>query len=167
MSLLVYPVKGMIFMRKELEHFHIGEALGGSQDWFLDPFMKLGGCGAVTACDTCIWLARSQGERWLYPFHPADLSRAEYIHFGRMMKPFLRPRAGGINRLELYMRGLGAYLRGRTEACKPQKMLRMSGFDGNRSAEEAWEAIVRQIDDGFPVPILILRHQEPELKDFV
>ena len=31
-------------MRKELAHFHIGEALGGSQEWFLDPFMKLGGC---------------------------------------------------------------------------------------------------------------------------
>ena len=53
-----FSKRGM-FMRKELEHFYIGEALGGSQDWFMDPFMKLGGCGAVTACDICIWLARS------------------------------------------------------------------------------------------------------------
>ena len=65
-----------MFMRKELEHFYIGEALGGSQDWFMDPFMKLGGCGAVTACDTCIWLARSQGAEWLYPFALQNFSRA-------------------------------------------------------------------------------------------
>ncbi len=167
--------RGM-FMRKELEHFYIGEALGGSQDWFMDPFMKLGGCGAVTACDTCIWLARSQGAEWMYPFAPQNLGRSEFLHFGRVMKPYLRPRAGGINRLELYMRGFGAYLRGRAEAWRqeqgsensePLRMLRMSGFSGDSPADEAWEAVVRQIDAGFPVPILVLRHKDPELKDFV
>ena len=34
-------------------------------------------------------------------------------------------------------------------------------------SDEAWEAVVRQIDAGFPVPILVLRHKDPELKDFV
>ena len=158
-------------MRNELEHFNIGQALGGSQDWFLDPFMKLGGCGAVTACDTCIWLARSQGAEWLCPFPAADLTRQDFLHFGRMMKPYLRPRAGGINRLDLYMRGFRAYLRGRAEGCraegKPVRRLQMEGFSGSRPAGEAWEAIVRQIDAGFPVPVLILRHQNPALKDFV
>ena len=159
-------------MRKELEHFHIGQALGGSQDWFLDPFMKLGGCGAVTACDTCIWLARSQGAEWMYPFSLQNLSRADFLHFGRMMKPYLRPRAGGINRLELYMRGFRAYLHGRAEAWRREqasgiRMLRMDGFSGSRPADEAWEAVVRQIDAGFPVPALVLRHKDPELKDFV
>lgn len=170
-------------MRKELEHFNIGDALGGSQDWFMDPFMKLGGCGAVTACDTCIWLARSQGAEWLYPFDPAKLSRADFLHFGRVMKPYLRPRSGGINRLELYMRGFGAYLRGRAEVWRQEhpeecrnlsniddpapRMLRMNGFSGSRPADEAWEAVIRQIDAGFPLPILVLRHKEPELKDFV
>ena len=159
-------------MRNVLEHFNIGEALGGSQDWFLDPFMKLGGCGAVTACDTCIWLARSQGEAWLYPFSLQNLSRADFLHFGRVMKPYLRPRSGGINRLELYMRGFRAYLSGRAEAWRQAqdagiRMLRMEGFSGNRPACEAWDAIIRQIDGGFPVPALVLRHKEPELKDFV
>ena len=31
-------------MRKELEYFRIENAYGGSQDWFGDPMMKLGGC---------------------------------------------------------------------------------------------------------------------------
>ena len=170
-------------MRKELEHFYIGEALGGSQDWFMDPFMELGGCGAVTACDTCIWLARSQGPEWLYPFALQNLSRAEFLHFGRVMKPYLRPRSGGINRLDLYMRGFSSYLRGRAEAWRQEhpaecrnlsnvddsapRMLRMTGFSGDRPADEAWDAVIRQIDAGFPVPILVLRHKDPELKDFV
>lgn len=175
-------------MRKELEHFNIGEALGGSQEWFMDPFMKLGGCGAVTACDSCIWLARSQGAEWLYPFDFENLTRADFLHFGRMMKPYLRPRSGGISRLELYTRGFSAYLRSREELWRrgeiPEtgaaretgnagdsrdslRMLRMDGFSGSRPAEEAWDVIVRQIDSGFPIPILVLRHKEPELKDFV
>jgi len=170
-------------MRKELEHFNIGEAIGGSQEWFLDPFMKLGGCGAVTACDTCIWLARKfEGEdggpdaRWLYPFDPANPTRTDFLHFGRVMKPYLRPRSGGISRLELYMRGFSAYLRGRSEAWKqeacdrsgtPLQMLRMEGLAGNCPADEAWAAVVRQIDEDFPVPTLVLRHKDPELKDYV
>lgn len=179
-------------MRKELAHFHIGESLGGNQDWFLDPLMKLGGCGAVTACDTCIWLAREFGRsggvlgaEWLYPFDPQNLCRSDFLHFGRMMKPYLRPRAGGINRLDLYIHGFSAYLRGRAESQregvrsdkqnaedqaaegKPLRMLRMDEFSGRRPVDEAWDAVVRQIDRGFPVPMLVLRHQNPEMKDFV
>jgi len=161
-------------MHRELEHFHIGEALGGSQEWFLDPFMKLGGCGAVTACDTCIWLAREFGETWLYPFDPQNLCREEFLHFGRIMKPYLRPRAGGINRLEKYIRGFYAYLRGREAQRRAEgeedsggRLLRMEGFSGHETADAAWEAVVRQIDAGFPVPVLNLRHQDERLKDFV
>lgn len=163
-------------MRKELEHFYIGEALGGSQEWFLDPYMKLGGCGAVTACDTCIWLARSQGADWLYPFEAENICRQDFLHFGRIMKPYLRPRSGGINRLELYMKGFQAYLRGRLqvrqqkmnhESQETLRMLQMEGFPGTRTAEEGWEAVVHQIDEGFPIPMLMLRHHDPELKDLV
>lgn len=155
-------------MKRELAHFHIGEALGGSQEWFLDPFMKLGGCGAVTACDTCIWLAREFGEIWLYPFDPQNLTRRDFLHFGRIMKPYLRPRAGGINRLELYIRGFSAYLRGREESrLQTGRLLRMEGFSGHETADNAWNVIVRQIEGGFPVPVLMLHHQNPQLKDFV
>jgi len=161
-------------MKKELAHFQIGEALGGSQEWFLDPFMKLGGCGAVTACDTCIWLAREYGETWMYPFDPQNPSRKEFLHFGRIMKPYLRPRAGGINRLEMYIRGFTAYLRGREakrmEAAEGRtggRILRMEGLSGHESADTAWAAIQKQIDAGFPVPVLNLRHRDDRLKDFI
>lgn len=38
-------------MRKELDHFCVGEYYGGDQEWFSDSWMKIGGCAAVTACD--------------------------------------------------------------------------------------------------------------------
>ena len=42
-------------MRRELEHFRIGDSYGGNQDWFPTFMMRIGGCGAETACDS-IWL---------------------------------------------------------------------------------------------------------------
>ena len=39
-------------MRHELEHFNIGSSYGGNQDWFRTFMMRIGGCGAETACDS-------------------------------------------------------------------------------------------------------------------
>lgn len=41
--------------KKELKYFTIEDSFGGNQDWFTDPMMNRGGCGAVTACDTCMY----------------------------------------------------------------------------------------------------------------
>ena len=43
-------------MQKELDYFTIEHSYGGNQDWFWDPMMKIGGCAALTACDSCIYL---------------------------------------------------------------------------------------------------------------
>lgn len=42
-------------MQKELDYFTIEHSYGGNQDWFWDPMMKIGGCAAVTACDSSIY----------------------------------------------------------------------------------------------------------------
>ncbi len=34
---------------------------GGNQDWFTNIVMNVGGCGAATACDSCIYLAKYKG----------------------------------------------------------------------------------------------------------
>ena len=44
-------------MERHLDYFEIEGAYGGSQDWFTNIVMHVGGCGAATACDTCIYLA--------------------------------------------------------------------------------------------------------------
>lgn len=210
-------------MKKELQHFHIGECIGGNQDWFVDPMMKLGGCGAVTACDTCIWLVREFGKedpalRSLYPFHAEELTKQDYIRFSRVMKPYLRPRPGGISKLSLFTDGFRSYLndcRAKSFYSMPRpgkrlafgcrvwkkeeaeravcdcsvsdqplaenqplaadssqevsrgRRLAMEGFDGSESAAEAWDTIVQQIDQGFPVPMLVLRHQNPDMEDYI
>ena len=56
-------------MKKELDYIQVDDALGGNQDWFWDPFMKGGGCAAVTACDVCIYLQDKRGIEGLYPYN--------------------------------------------------------------------------------------------------
>lgn len=173
-------------MKKELDYFLIEGAYGGNQDWLWDPMMHLGGCAAVTACDICIYLARQFGMRNLYPFDSEALSRKAYIRFSKIMKPYLRPRAGGIDRLELYTEGFGSYL---NDAFSGRFAGRFSGvedcaesvagtagsgvsvsfeeFPGFRPAEDAMEAVQLQIDGGMPAAFLLLKHQEPSLSDYV
>mgnify|MGYP006994610556 CR=1 FL=1 len=45
-------------MKKELDYFMIDGEFGGNQDWFTNIVMNVGGCGAATACDSCIYLAK-------------------------------------------------------------------------------------------------------------
>ena len=149
-------------MRKELEYFYIGKAYGGNQEWFFDAMMRIGGCAAVTACDSCIYFACSRGEKKYYPFGTEPVKKRDYRKFSRIMKPYLTPRKGGIDRLSIYIEGYGAYLRDRGI-----KDLSMEPFDGNRPGIEAFQKVKEQIDRGMPVPYLLLRHQDAELKDFV
>ena len=50
-------------MEKKLDFFYIGESYGGNQDWCFDHMMQLGGCGAITACDSSIYLALHHGKK--------------------------------------------------------------------------------------------------------
>ena len=90
-------------MKKELDYIRVDEALGGNQDWFLDPFMKGGGCAAVTACDLCIYFARHRGLRELYPYDAGRLGKEDYIRYSKQMKPYQRPRCQGIDTVENYL----------------------------------------------------------------
>lgn len=147
-------------MRKELDYFKIEGAYGGNQDWFPDYMMRIGGCAAVTACDSCIYFDLYRSTE-LYPYKKEYLTKKDYISFGMFMKPYLRPRWTGIDRLEIYMDGFGEYLSDRgcnTIAIEP--------FYGNKKTEDAREILIGQIDSGFPVPCLILHHANPSFKDY-
>ena len=65
--------------------------------------------GAATACDTCIYLALRKGMEGLYPYDAHRLTQQDYKAFSMKMKPYLKPRRGGIDRLETYMEGFGSY----------------------------------------------------------
>ena len=68
-------------MRRELEHFMIGNSYGGNQDWFRTFMMRLGGCGAETACDSCLYFAIHKGVEGIYPFDHQNLSKHDYVDF--------------------------------------------------------------------------------------
>ena len=149
-------------MKKELDYIRVDEALGGNQDWFLDPFMKGGGCAAVTACDLCIYFARHRGLRELYPYDAGRLGKEDYIRFSKQMKPYLRPRWQGIDTLDIYLEGIQAYWK--DVDCKA---LSAKGLSGTEPFEMAKEAVCGQIDKGILVPFLLLHHKEPRFKDYV
>ena len=149
-------------MKVELEQFIIGGSLGGNQDWFADPMMKLGGCAAVCACDSSIYFALFKGVGNIYPFDKNDLSRKDYLAFSKIMKPYLRPRLSGVNKPELYIDGFSAYLDDRKVSG-----VTMSPLPGNVPFEEAFSAVCDRIDKGLPVPCLILNHRRREYADYI
>ncbi len=149
-------------MKRELEHFTIGDSYGGNQDWFPTFMMRIGGCGAETACDSSVYFALRRGLTKIAPENAAALSREEYVRFAYRMKPYLSPRRTGIDRLDIYIDGYARYLRDCGET-----RLTMTPLDGTEPFETAGDAIVRQIDLGCPVPTLVLNHSGKKLQDYV
>lgn len=151
---------------KELPYFQIGTSYGGCQDWFTDPMMRLGGCAAAAACDSCIYFDLHRPDLAVpgIPFslcRKEGLSRKSYIAFAMVMKPYLRPRMGGVARLEIYLDGMSAYLHERGI-----RTLAMEGLPGETDLPTAREKLRAQIDGGFPVPCLLLMHHDPAFKDY-
>ncbi len=149
-------------MRKELSYFTIDHSYGGNQSWFQDPMMKLGGCGAATACDSCICLALNKEKASLYPYDLHRLTKEDYIRFAMKMKPYLRPRMQGINTLELFIDGFAKYLSELGE-----ERVRLEAFSGDNTLDKAKEVIREQIENNNPIPYLLLRHKSYSMKHLV
>ena len=155
-------------MKKELEYFTIDGAFGGSQDWFTNIVMHIGGCAAATACDCCIYLALRKEARYLYPGPVHSLTKEDYISFSQKMKPYIRPRVSGVKKLQWFIEGFEKYI---TDAAAGQEHplpVTMSEFPGERSFDDAKDFVRSQIDAGYPIPYLLLRHREAEkYKDYI
>ena len=155
-------------MKKELEYFMIDGEFGGNQDWFTNIVMNVGGCGAATACDSCIYLAKYKGMKKLYPFDLEQMDKEAYKKFSQIMKPYIRPRVQGVKKPEWYIEGLAKYISDVNEKYGTDYQIDMEKFDGTGTAEEAEKIICEQIDKGLPVPYLMLRHLNVEkYKDFI
>jgi len=149
-------------MRRELEHFMIGDSYGGNQDWFRTFMMRIGGCGAETACDSSIYFALHRRIPDICPFDAGHLTQEKYVDFAHQMEKYLWPRMTGIDRLEIYTEGYGKYLRDRGVW-----VLSMDVLSGDEPYAMARSAVRTQIDAGFPIPTLILRHRDPQFEDYV
>ncbi len=152
-------------MKKELDYFKIENYYGGNQEWFSDRMMNIGGCAAVTACDMCIYLDLYKDIGGLYPFDKNHITKADYIRFSQVMKPYLKPRFGGIDKLDIYLEGFGRYLKEHTGGKLSKNTL--EAFSGNEGFGKAKQVVKDSIDAGFPIPYLLLRHKSPPDKDYV
>lgn len=82
--------------KNELDYFFVEESYGGNQDLFPEIAMRDGGCGAVAACESCIYFARRAGKYKLYPHKLTEIAWEEYHDFAYIMKHYLCPRPNGI-----------------------------------------------------------------------
>ena len=157
-------MKQTILDKNELEYFFVEESYGGNQDLFPDVTMRDGGCGAIAACESCIYFARTNGIKNLYPHQSQEISWKEYHDFAYVMKHYLCPRPNGIDTLELFMEGFGEYL-----ADAHDDRLQMEAFHGTHTYEEAVEAVCRQIDNACLIPYLMLKHKNEKgpLEDYI
>ncbi len=147
--------------RRELEHFYIGNSYGGNQGWFRSFMMRIGGCGAETACDSSLFFALNLGIEGIYPFDVHRLSKRDYVDFAHIMEKYLWPRMSGIDRTEIFVDGYAKYLRDRGV-----DSVSMTTLGGTEPYEAAAEAVMRQIDAGYPVPTLILNHRDRKYADY-
>ena len=151
-------------MKKELDYFTIEGEFGGNQEWFTNVVMYIGGCGAATACDCSIYLTKEKGFQNIYPYDVENLSKADYRKFSQIMKPYIRPRMQGVRKLSWFIEGFGQYL----QDVHAAPGLTMSEFPGEKSVEEAEAFITEQIDNGMPIPCLLLHHHDREkFKDYI
>ncbi len=152
-------------IKKELPHFYIGDSLGGQQEWYsriTDFGMNVGGCAAITACDCSIYFEKYFNLRGMYPFDLKNITREDYLRFGKKMEPYLYPRWSGVDKLEIYLDGYGRFLSDRGI-----KNLKMRPWSGENDFSDSWKVICSQIDAKYPIPCLILNHQMPSLQDYV
>ncbi len=148
-------------MKKELDYFNIGTSYGGSQRWMRSIKMRVGGCGAITACDCSILFAKNFGIRGVCPFDPAEIDRDNYVSFCHQMENYLWPRRHGIDRLEIFLDGYAKYLEDEGVSC-----IAMTDLHGEEPYEKAQEAVTAKLDAGLPVPMLLLRHKDPQFKAY-
>lgn len=148
-------------MGKILDYFSIEGAVGGSQEWFRNVVMHIGGCAAATACDCCIYLALHRGLTKLYPYDVHMLTKRDYINFSMKMKPYLRPRVNGVNKFWMFTEGFGHYLSDMSE-----RHISMEEFSGSEDLQSAEKFIKQHIGNGYPVPYLLLKHKNEYFKDF-
>ncbi|MEA4852891.1 MAG: hypothetical protein VB082_01295 [Christensenella sp.] len=149
-------------MKKELDFIRIdGTYYGGDQNWHTHKMMKLGGCSAVCACETCIWLAKRFGEyRALYPFDIADVCKKDFLRFFEIMFQYLHPGIGGLTSIDKFERMLGKYIMTTGTKMGMQKVY------GRESYETAKKFFISSIDNGIPVMFLMLKHADPAFDEY-
>ncbi len=148
-------------MLKELDYFWVGEEYGGRQSLLPDMIMRFAGCAAVTACDSLIYMTLYKNLKNLCPFSTDQLRGRDYVAFFKTVKPYLRPRLMGINRLEIFVVAFKKFLKEHGTF-----FLDVLPWSGDHDEQNTVETIKQQIDRGFLIPYLLLHHKNPNFENY-
>ena len=146
---------------KELDYFWVGEEYGGRQSLLPDMVMRFAGCAAVTACDSLIYMTLYKNLKNLCPFSTDQLRGRDYVAFFKTVKPYLRPRLMGINRLEIFVSAFKKFLKEHGTF-----FLDVLPWSGDHDEQNTVETIKQQIDRGFLIPFLLLHHKNPNFENY-
>ena len=149
-------------MIRELGHYDIGEYYGFNQEWYPDFMMNKGGCAATTAAEICIYLKKYCGIGTLYPYDAGAVTFDDFNRFAMEMKPYLKPRIGGVDKLSIYTEGFEKYLRD-----KGENRVVLEEYGGEHTLAEAEETLKAAIDAGMPVSFLMLANEDNTLYDYI
>lgn len=148
-------------MLKELDYFWVGEEYGGRQSLLPDMIMRFAGCAAVTACDSLIYMTLYKNLKNLCPFSTDQLRGRDYVAFFKTVKPYLRPRLMGINRLEIFVAAFKKFLKEHGTF-----FLDVLPWSGDHDEQDTVNTIRQQIDRGFLIPYLLLHHKNPSFENY-
>lgn len=148
-------------MLKELDYFWVGEEYGGRQSLLPDVVMRFAGCAAVTACDSLIYMTLYKNLKNLCPFSTDQLRGRDYVAFFKTVKPYLRPRLMGINRLEIFVAAFKKFLKEHGTF-----FLDVLPWSGDHDEQDTVNTIRQQIDRGFLIPYLLLHHKNPNFENY-
>ena len=148
-------------MLKELDYFWVGEEYGGRQSLLPDMIMRFAGCAAVTACDSLIYMTLYKNLKNLCPFSTDQLRGRDYVAFFKTVKPYLRPRLMGINRLEIFVAAFKKFLKEHGTF-----FLDVLPWSGDHDEQDTVNTIRQQIDRGFLSPYLLLHHKNPNFENY-
>lgn len=149
-------------MEKRLDFFLIDDKYyGGDQNWHSNWMMKRGGCSAVTACETCIYLARKNNKmQTLYPFDSSHVTKKNFLDFFETMYKYIYPGIRGLTSIGKFRRMLQNY----TDTTAAS--VSITTLDGGCSYSEAKDFIKNAIDSDLPVMYLMLSHIKKEFDEY-
>ena len=158
-------------MKKELEYFAIEGAFGGNQDWFSNVVMNMGGLRCGNGVRQLYLFCKIYGNACIVSLRYQQSDKEDYKRFSQVMKPYIRPRVGGVRKLSWYVDGFSKYIAAVQAKLDIEEAgflnIRMQEVSGDVEYAEAYRQIKSQIDAGLPVPYLMLKHKNTEeFKDF-
>ena len=135
-------------------------AYGGDQEWCTNPWHRRSGCGPTTGVNLSAWYAQTRPSmRALYRGNTQAYTREEYAANIENMFRFITPGFMGfpyaekfISKYCLYAHACGV---GLTGACCAKEA----------DAAQMFDFVRRSIDEGHPVPMLVLHHRAPQMSD--